>query len=40
MLRDPYFDFLWQMQEMMQPFIDTAGGQTTWLRSLKKKRYE
>lgn len=36
-LRDRYFEFLWRMQEVMQPFTDTAGGQTTCLRSLRKK---
>ena len=35
--RDPGFNFLWRMQETMQPFADTAGGQTTCLRSLKRK---
>jgi hypothetical protein len=35
--RDPYFEFLWQMQEVIQPFADTAGGRTTYLRSLRTK---
>jgi len=41
LMRDPCFEFLWRMQKVMQPFADTAGGQTTCLRSLKtKKKYE
>jgi hypothetical protein len=39
-MRDPYFEFLWQMQIVLQPFADTTGGQTTCLRSLKTKKYE
>ncbi|CAF1515859.1 unnamed protein product [Rotaria magnacalcarata] len=35
--RDPCFDFLWRMQKQMQPFAETMGGRTTWLRSLRKK---
>ncbi|CAF2871322.1 unnamed protein product [Rotaria sp. Silwood2] len=37
LLQDPDFDFLWGMQETMQPFAETAGGRTTFLRSLRNK---
>ncbi len=35
--RDPCFEFLWRMQKVTQPFAETAGGQTTCLRALKKQ---
>jgi hypothetical protein len=35
--QDPFFDFLWNMHELLQPFAETAGGQTTCLRSLKRQ---
>lgn len=35
-LRDPHFEFLWQYQNTMRPFADSAGGRTTCLRSLRE----
>ncbi|CAF1164072.1 unnamed protein product [Rotaria sordida] len=37
MFKDPYFNLLWRIQKAMQPYAETAGGRTTFLRSLRRK---
>ncbi|CAF1255873.1 unnamed protein product [Rotaria sp. Silwood1] len=35
--QDPHFEVLWQMQETMPSFAETAGGRTTFFRTLRSE---